>query len=388
MSTPAQRPTKKTFSALIVGLVLLAVGGLVVGFRHLPCSLARDCYLLLKRVQSGQTGADQRRRVLLENFGASADKIAFSVLMSDNRSVGLVVADRHNGVSRVISETGAHFGNPYFSRDGRRLLLVRALHGRPYRDLLSCRVATWRCEVVVRTSDSIMFPVEVDTDTILYASSPMRTAPDGRKLYNRYDLYVARRDVAPKRLTEFGLYEIGWLGLGSGKLVFGADGHNPRVLPPRKLGRTDIFALKFDWRRLEILPKTLPLTPIFQMDTLSIRPAISPDGQRVAFLKVTSVRGKYRYDMAVATMAGTVEHSIQPDGIALSHGVFVGGTLLVNELFKDHYRVRMLDLARGTVDAVLTLDHSPAALVRLEPIRLKVDDGERSAQRMLPASPN
>jgi hypothetical protein len=325
--------------------------------------------------------------VLLDHFAASLDKIAFSVLMPDNRSVGLLIADRHSGALRIIFESEAHFGQPYFSADGRRFLLVRARYNKPYRELLSCQIRTWRCDVVVQTQDSIMFPLEVNADTILYSSSPMRTAPDGRKLYNRYDLYVVRKGSEPSRLTEFGLHELGWLNVDASKVVFGAEAapNNP-VLPPSKL--VQMYSVKFDRRKLEVVQEALPLAPIFYMDTLSIRPTMSQDGQHVAFLKVESVGGKYRYNMTVATLDGTIQHSVKVEGIALSHGAFVGDSLLFDELFKDHYRVRQLDLNRGAVDDVLTLNHSTETLKKLDPIRLQVDDGERSAQQTLPALPN
>jgi hypothetical protein len=388
MMAPAQRSVKKLLIAIFAGLAVLAVGSVAIVFQRPSCAGLRDCYLFLHRIQNGQTDADQYREVLLDQFAASSDKIAFSVLMPDKHSVGLLIADRHTGFSRTLSEPGGYFGQPYFSPDGRRFLLVRVRQSRPYRDLLSCQVTTWRCEVVVRTHDSIMFPVGIDAGTILYSSSPMRTAPDGRKLYNHYDLYVVTRGSKPKRLTEFGLHEIGWLGLGGGEVVFGADGYNPTVLPKWKLVRTEIYAAKFDSKRLEVVAGTLPLAPIFQMDTLSIRPAISSDGKRVAFLKVEPIHGKYQYNMTVAASDGAILRSVKVEGRALSHGVFVDGTLLFNELFKDHYRVRMLNLARGTVDDVLTLNHTAEALGKLDAIALQVDDSERSAQPASPALPN
>jgi hypothetical protein len=388
MKTPAQRPAQKKSLAIFAGLVLFAGVGLAIAFQRPPCSGWRDCYLVLHRVESGQGEADQYRQVLLDHFAASSDKIAFSVLMPDNHSVGLLIADRRSGTSRIMSEPGAYFGQPYFSADGRRFLLVRARQGRPYRQLLSCQIATWQCEIVVQMHDSIMFPIELDANTIVYASSAMRTLPDGGQRYDRYDLYAVRKGREPKRLTEFGLYELGWLTVGAGKIVFGASGSNPHVLPPWRPTQTEIYSIKFDQQNLEITQPALPLSPVFQMDTVSMRPAMSPDGERLAFLNVETVHGKYHYNMAVATLDGKIEHYIKVEGLALSHGAFVGDTLLVNELFKDHNRVRRLDLRRGTVDDILTLDYSAAAIAKLDPIKLQVNDGEQSAGRISPIAPN
>lgn len=374
---------------VIAGLVVLAIGVAASAALWPPCSGWRGCYLLLHRIENGQSDTDQYRKVLVDHFAASADKFAFSVLMADSRSVGMIVADRHSGVSRLISESGAHLGQPYFSTDGRRFLLVRARYDSPQRQLLSCQIATWQCEVVVQTGDTIMFPVEIDAGTILYASSPMRIAVDGRKLYQTYDFYIARTGGEPARLSNYRLYELGWLSVVAGKIVFGAEAApgNP-VLPRRTLHPAAIYAVKFDDRKLEILPVALPLTPIFQMDTISIRPAMSPDGQRVAFLNVESVKGRYHYNMAVASLDGAIQHYVKVEGIFLSHGAFVGDKLFFGELFKDHYRVRQLDLKQGTVDDVLTFDYSAQTLEKLEPISLRINDGARSALRRSSTLPN
>jgi len=72
----------------------------------------------------------------------------------------------------------------------------------------------------------------------------------------------------------------------------------------------------------------------------------------------------------------------------LSHGAFVGDKLFFGELFKDHYRVRQLDLKQGTVDDVLTFDYSAQTLEKLEPISLRINDGARSALRRSSTLPN
>lgn len=221
-----------------------------------------------------------------------------------------------------------------------------------------------------------MSPVEIDKDTILFSSSPVTIRDDGRRQYWQNDLYSLKQGASPVRLTDFKLYELGYLSAVDGKIVFGAHpAPNSDVLPKYKPDRTEIYSVEYDARRSQVRMPSLPLAPLFEMSTLSIRPSVSGDGQRVAFLNVEREKGgRYRYDLATTSLDGNLQHRVKLEGIAFSRGAFVANTLIFNELFKDHYRVRQLDLTTGSVEDVLGLEHSHVAIENLDRIKLDVDD--------------
>jgi hypothetical protein len=355
-------------ATLVVGLFVL-VGGFAALTHVAPCSSVVGCYRFMRLVQAGQTPADDRRHVLMMHFAASPATVAFSTSIGD-RSVGLVIFDRRTSTPQLISENGYHFGNPYFSSDGQRLLMVRSNLDVPDRELLSCWIATWHCTVLLKTEDSVMSPVEVDPQTILYARSPVYIR-DGRRRYVQYDLYLQAKGAAAVRLTDFRLYELGFLSVTDNRIVFGAGAAN-NVLPKPELGQTEIYALEFDQQRQVRVPP-LPLQPVFKMSTLSIRPSVSADGAHIAFLNVETMQSRYRYNLAVTTPEGSVQHYIKLTGIAFSRGAFVGDTMVFNEVFEDRYQVRQLDLKQGTITDIVSLDHTGQALEKLDRIKLRIE---------------
>ena len=78
-----------------------------------------------------------RRRVSNE-FTASADAIAFSVVLARDTS-GLVVIDRKTGRQRLIADNKIILVGPRFSQDGQRLLFVRNQASSEDRELVHAR---------------------------------------------------------------------------------------------------------------------------------------------------------------------------------------------------------------------------------------------------------
>ena len=72
-------------------------------------------------------------------------------------------------------------------------------------------------------------------------------------------------------------------------------------------------------------------------------------------------------------MQGSVERRIIPRGLGVSPGVFVGDTLVFNELFEDRYELRVFDLSSHSFLTEFFVDHAPDKLKLLERIRLVID---------------
>jgi hypothetical protein len=366
-----QTMASKTKVGAVLFILLVGLAALV--YKTPPCFGLRDCYRLLVRIEDGRSNADEYRNALMHHFAASSAAIAFSVPV-DAKSGGLVVIDRRNSTQRLIAESGAFFRNPYLSADGQRLVMVKSNSETRRQQLISCETATWRCTVLLNTDNSIMSPVEIGNDTILFSSAPMFIRSDGSRHYSQYDLYIVKKNIAPVRLTDFKVYEMGYLSAVGGKIVFGAQGPNNGALPKFKLDQTEIYSVDFDPNLLQVRSPSLPLTPLFEMSTLSIRPSLSDDGKRIAFLNVEKVNGaRYRYDMAVTTLDGHLQQRINLEGIGFSRGIFVADTLIFNELFKDYYQIKQLDLATGNVADLMKFSHSDQAIERLDRINLRLD---------------
>jgi hypothetical protein len=140
--------------------------------------------------------------------------------------------------------------------------------------------------------------------------------------------------------------------------------------------QSEIYSIPFDRdaRRIGILPE--PLAPLFLKDGLALNPAVASDGRKAAFLysdKGRRGRAKnWLYDIELVNIDGSIEAHIDVSGTAFSRPVFVGETLLVNELFPDHYEVKLLDPETRIVRSIHRLDHSPRQLRRLPTVKLQL----------------
>ena len=197
-----------------------------------------------------------RRRVSNE-FTASADAIAFSVVLARDTS-GLVVIDRKTGRQRLIADNKIILVGPRFSQDGQRLLFVRNQASSEDRELVSCETSSWRCSVLLRTTNTIMSPVEIDRNTILYSSSPVTLDqtirfPNRRLRSDHYDFYLLKDGEPPRRLSDLDLYQISALNITPTQVIFSAAGpkpNNPIIPKPEPLAPALVKSL----RSISIIP--------------------------------------------------------------------------------------------------------------------------------------
>jgi hypothetical protein len=321
---------------------------------------------------TGPTDPLQRiRKLTLSQFTASTELIVFPVLLASHH-IGLMVIDRRTDRRRLVTSE-ATFQYPQLSRDGKRLLAIRIKGG--ISQLLSCEVKDWKCRVAAESADSIINPVELDRDRILYVSSPLTTQHNAVKPYNNHDFYLSEPSREPVRLTDFQLYQLGPLDFFDRKLMFSASGGPKPIIPkmqPLADSRSDIFAISFDPKNPQIVTPEHTLEPLYLIDKGdSSRQAVSPDGTKVAFINTWTNISPYRYDLVIATMEGAVLKRVDASTFTFSRPAFVGSTtVLANQLFKDRYEVTMVDLANNSVGIATTVDHSENALPDLEHIQI------------------
>lgn len=287
--------------------------------------------------------------------------------------------DSDSGRRRLVAENGKSFSSPHLSLDSERLVLIGWSDRTGQRELLSCTTSAWECDVFLRTDNRVISPVELDKETLIYSMSPGRIGGDNRLRYAYHDFYLQKKGSEPLRLTHFEFYQLDSINVAGAKVVFQAVG--PReagVTPPRGdllAPASEIYALDFNVAEQRIRAPNQALKPLFLMNGLSLKPAVSRDGTRAAFWHTELDKGRYRYNRAVATISGDLLKYIDLEGISFSPGVFVDSTLLFNELFADHYKVKRFDLTRGSIEDIDIIEHAPAQLKALERINLSRRNG-------------
>jgi len=364
------RLLKVTALVVFLGAVILACVSIFLLFQICSGQMSA-CYQAWKYPDS----LKRERRAALNQFAASATAIVFPVVL-DNDETGLLFIDRKTGQSGLIYEKNKGFWSPHLSADGERLVLIRRHVGVARKEIISCSTATWQCAVLLQTEDNLQSPVEIDASTIAYASSPLFVDSEGRHRYMHWDLDLLRKGTSPVRLSDFRLYTLTAISAANDKLIF--TGLGGKVLPEQQSlisapDRSEVYAVELDRQARSIRKPSGTLTPLFMIGGYSFSASVSRDGHHAAILNTKTDKFYYRYDMVLATMDGAVQRRIDVEGIGFSPGVFVGETLLFNELFEDWYDVHLLDLTSNTLESVLRVEHAPDKLRALERIRLVVE---------------
>jgi WD40 repeat protein len=367
---------------LKISLVLVALfvgGGATYVWAHWQsCSTLRECYWSWKAFTSNEGPMEGRRsRVMSPGFTASANLIAIQAPTSAATD-GLVLVDRAGKRTAIIAQDGFTYWAPRFSDDGERLIFVRAQAGRAQQELLSCVVDNWHCTILLSTTDTIVSPVDVGDGKVLFALGyPIVHGDKEVPRHRTYDFHIVSPGHPPVRMTEYRFVALHAISVGNRTVYFSAEGsrvedQTASCVNVIKCNRSKIFRLDFDRDADRILNAPDKLAPAIKVDGLSVQPRISADGARLAFLNTSFDQFTYRYNLKVSDPVGDAPQTIEVDGISFSAGAFVGDTLLVNELFKDRYRVSAFDRdlnPAGTTE----INHSTGFLNQLHHIDLTID---------------
>src|SRR5712664_2488350 len=142
-------------------VVVMAGGAMYVWSKWQPCSTVRECYWSWKAFTSNADPMDGRRFSSIDaGFTASAELVAFQVPTSLTAN-GLLLIHRAGRRAALLGQEGYNYWSPRFSDDGERLVFARARAGQAEQELVSCAVSDWRCIVLLRTTSSILSPVDI-----------------------------------------------------------------------------------------------------------------------------------------------------------------------------------------------------------------------------------
>jgi hypothetical protein len=344
---------------IVLVLIALVIGGgaIYVGSGWQPCSTVRECYWSWKAFTSHADPMDTRRFIAIHGgFTASKELVSFQVPISPTAN-GLILIHRAGRRGAMLAEDGYTYRSPRFSEDGERLVFLRAQTGQAEQELVSCVVSDWRCTTLLRSTSSITSPVDIGGGKVLFALGYPVVRNGEVTRYRRYDLHIVSPGREPSRMTGFDLIGLHAISVGKDKVYFSAVGGKSESTAASctnaiKCDSSEIFSLDLDREADRILNPPDRLKPAIMVDGLSIHPAISADGTRLAFLNTDRKGNPWRYNLKVAGANGDPPQTIAASGIAFSAAAFVGETLLVNELFKDHYRVGIFDRGLNRIDTI------------------------------------
>jgi len=321
------------------------------------------------------------RELLIFDFAASEKFVSFPVVLAAD-TAGLIVLDRKTRERKIIYDDGVILHSPNFSKDGKRLLYVKRKPPENEQQLTSCTTVDWRCRTILKAKATIFSPVELEPGSILYASSPFRTV-DGRNRADRYDLYLLKEGASPVRLTEFGAYQLSPISVGGHRVLMtavhgkGLSGYGGRDEAPvskeTNPSVSHIFSLDLAGSGDDIVAPERPLTPHFLIPGYSTHAGIAPNGQYVAFLNRRNSPGRVHFNLAVADSSEKVIRYIGAKGYGFSMPVFVGQSIVANELLADGYEVKEFRLDAEQSKTVFQLDFSVETLMRVPRISISLN---------------
>lgn len=319
---------------------------------------------------------EQARRVANTQFTASSRSIVFPVPLSGD-TFGLIHYDRSSKQFGLVAEDGFTLSSPQLTPDGRRLLFVRRESSKSTRQLMSCELAGWRCQVLLTTENAVFSPIEIAPKKYLFSASPFSKRPNGRLDAFQFDFYFFEEGATPRRLTEFHLYQLSSLSLVGSRLMFSASAYGNTYTAKgfarpagAKLVESEIFELRYVSSRDQIEQPENPLTPKYYkvLEGFSGHPSQSNDGKYVAFLHRQNEPNKYHFNIAVVEGDSSIVLYLKTPGFGFSRPAFVDNHIIVNELFDDRYVGKQFDVPGGAPTIVFELPYGTdfKKLVRIQ----------------------
>ncbi len=187
---------------------------------------------------------------------------------------------------------------------------------------------------------------------------------DKKERYNRYDIFLKKRDEAPAQVTNFGFYSLDPISVSNARILFSALN-----------GPYDIYSLRIDQLRVGgITPQKASKLPLPDK-AIIVDVAVSRDDQHMSFLQAETVKGQgnFQYNLHLANIEAVSLKTIRVEGTAMSRGVFDQDSLIYNELFEDHYRISKLNLSSNTIEEIAVIRHSRPDIKSLERIKLSIE---------------
>jgi hypothetical protein len=293
-------------------------------------------------------------------------------------TAGLVIINRKTDEQKIFYTDRLIVHSPYISRDGERLLFVQRTADQEEQELVSCQTSNWHCEVLQKTKATIISPVELDSETILYSSSPLVSVDSGKRTTSPYhNLYRLKKGSAPVQFTTFDAFQLDPISVGGDRVLFSAlRGHSDKqyipARPPEASTSSDIFSAEISAPDYPIVLPNAPFEPLFLIGGYSTNASIAADGRHVAFLNRRRTSGETRFNLVIASGTGAVIRYIDARGFGFSRPVFVDETIMANELLQDHYEVRQFSASGQESESAIQIKLAVDSLKSLPRVRLSL----------------
>ncbi|GAB1715470.1 MAG: hypothetical protein NTAFB05_05120 [Nitrobacter sp.] len=275
---------------------------------------------------------------------ASSTNAAFYVETS-SRTDDVILIDFKSKALKKLSSHGRRLGYPSLSLDGERLLLVRQDPHTGESELLSCEITNLICRRLFATKLSIVDPVGIGADRIVYVSSD----PGARFDYADNDLWLFETGKEPRPITDLQFHVLTRLSVTSSHIYFSALGPHPgkEAIPkykPLEDASSSIYRLPFDSHTGVVTVPATQLSPLFVAErSKSNSPSIAFDETFAAFLRTDRYRkGGFRFDLVVQSLTTSASILFKSAGIGFSRPVVVGSTVVANDLLDDRYIIKRL----------------------------------------------
>ncbi|CAM5494275.1 hypothetical protein AFEL58S_03509 [Afipia felis] len=320
---------------------------------------------------SAERSSDRRKRSF---YFAASDRNAAVLVRTKQDNVGILLMDFQTQSLRKLGIKGSHLLSPSLSLDGKRLLFARQPYDETGHELISCETDTLKCRVLVKTSGSIVSPVEISNGRVLYASSPY--IPERKKYkYSKADLWILDQS-GPRKLTNIELFQITAISASKDFIYFSGEAApgNPALRPADPVAgvQSDIFRLPFDVTGGRLLEPVPPLAPLFVEAGRSTQSSVSANGDVVAFLRSAERRVYFRYDLVIADMRKNRNQAIEATEIGFSRPIVVDDGVIVSSIRSD--RLAIKKFAFDASDMTPLIEIEDASVDKMDEIELLVTD--------------
>jgi hypothetical protein len=271
---------------------------------------------------------------------------------------------------------------PFLSPDGERLLLARQDSHAGESELLSCGITNLVCRRLFTTKLSIVDPVEINADKIVYISSAFNAIPGVRSRYSDNDFWLYEAGKEPRPITDVQFHVLTRLSVTSSHIYFSALGPHPgkEVIPkykPLEDASSSIYRLAFDSHTDVVTIPPTQLSPLFVADrSESNSPSVAFDETFAAFLRADVYRkGGFRFDLVVQSLTTSASLLFESAGIGFSRPVVVGRTVVVNDLLDDRYIIKRL--LPGKTSLQTEIEITDDEIARLPATEITVENESR-----------
>lgn len=339
------------------------------------------CFFQAGCITADASTSSRLQKLVTGGYLTASSKNAAFYVETGPRTNDVILINLETKALKKLSSHETRLGYPFLSPDGERLLLVRQDSHTGQSELLSCDITNLSCRRLFATKFSIVDPIEISADKIVYVSSD----PGARYDYADNDLWLYETGKEPRPITDVQFHVLTRLSVTSSHIYFSALGPHPgkEVIPkfkPLENASSSIYRLPFDSRTDVVTVPDTQLSPLFvAARSISNSPSVAFDETFAAFLRTDGYRkGGFRFDLVVQNLTTSASRLFESSGIGFSRPVVVGRTVVVNDLLDDRYVIKRL--LPDTTSLKTEIEVTDDEIARLPATEIKIENESRCSR--------